>query len=376
LDPSTFLLTEQSEKSVATHIDALKRDHDLMSSNLQAVEARLTSTQAEFVRVESELRDFERSLVTVNAAIGTVREQLAKTAIELTTVERRLDQIIEAAGELDKLQAAVNNWLNDAKAAQQLGQLATDLQKRLDIFVRHLREYLVALGHSALLASNPAPLGLDERYTPYLGVRRLRSLGSASDQSRLVAAYCLALAASSKEVLGFHPGMVVLDEPLQQNPDDPHRDLFNTFLSDQLARQSGFQTVVFTFLRNPEIDGLRKQGTKVITPEGKHFLKIVPPPPAEPKTDELKVPEPAGEEIPPTEEMCSHCGEHPATTLKITKHDPDLDGLGVGWPETIEVLEDNDIGEDPDFYFVTGYCSETCIHLAGEYRHAMAEDPD
>ncbi|MBZ5613240.1 MAG: hypothetical protein LAO23_04455 [Acidobacteriia bacterium] len=356
-------------------VDALKRDHELMSSNLQAVEARLTSTQAEFVRVESELRDFERSLVTVNAAIGSVREQLAKTAVELTTVERRLDQVIEASTELDKLQAAVNGWLNDAKATQQLGQLQTDLQSRLEIFLRHLQEYLVALGHSALLASNPAPLHLDERYTPYLGTRRLRSLGSASDQSRLVAAYCLALAASSKEVTGFHPGIVVLDEPLQQNPDDPHRDLFNTFLSDQLARQSGFQTVVFTFLRDAEIAGLRKQGTKVITPEGKHFLKIVPPQ-AEAKSGDAKAPEPVGDETQSAKEMCSHCGESPALTLKITKHDPDLEGLGVGWPETLDVLEDNDIGDDPDFYFVTGFCSETCIHLAGEYRHAMARDPD
>lgn len=376
LDPSTFSLTEQSEESVATHIDALKRDYELMSSNLQAIEARLTSTQAEFVRIEGELRDFERSLVTVNAAIGSLREQLAKTAVELTTVERRLDQVVEASAELDKLQTAVGGWLKEAKAAQQLGQHQTDLQERLEIFLRHLQEYLVALGHSALLASNPAPLHLDERYTPYLGTRRLRSLGSASDQSRLVAAYCLALAASSKEVTGFHPGIVVLDEPLQQNPDDAHRDLFNTFLSDQLARQSGFQTVVFTFIRDAEIARLRKQGTKVITPEGKHFLKIISPP-AEAKSGDAKAaPEPVGDEPQPTTKMCSHCGESPALTLKITKHDPDLDGLGVGWPETLDVLVDNDIGDDPDFYFVTGFCSETCIHLSGEYRHALARDPD
>jgi len=75
------------------------------------------------------------------------------------------------------------------------------------------------------------------------------------------------------------------------------------------------------------------------------------------------------------EKMCSHCGENPAVTLKITKQDPDLDGLGVGCYETLEVLQDNDISDDDsDFYLVTGYCSETCIHLAGEYAHAMVRD--
>ena len=245
----------------------------------------------------------------------------------------------------------------------------------MDVFVRHLQEYLIALGHMALLAPSPATLHLDERYIPYLGTRRLRSLGSASDQSRLVAAYSLALAASSKEMAGFHLGIVILDEPLQQNPDDPHRELFNTFLSDQLARQSAFQTVVFTFLREAEIAGLRKQGTKVITPEGNHFLKAVPPSP-EVKKDEAQEPKLVQGETMSTKGMCSYCGEQPAVTLNITKHDPDLDGLGVGWPGTLAVLEDNDIGDDPDFYIITSYCSETCIHFAGEYNHAMAKDPD
>jgi hypothetical protein len=74
--------------------------------------------------------------------------------------------------------------------------------------------------------------------------------------------------------------------------------------------------------------------------------------------------------------MCSHCGETPAVTLRITKHDPDLDGLGVGWPETLAILENGDEDEDPDYYVITGFCSETCIHLAGEFKHAMAQDKD
>jgi chromosome segregation ATPase len=160
-----------------------------MNSNLQAVEARITSTQAEFVRVDSELRDSERSLATVNMAIGSVREQLVKAANELTVVERRLDQNAEANRELDELQAAINGWVKEAQAAQQVDHLETDLPKRLEVFLGHLRQYLTALGHSALLASSAGNLQLDEDYIPYMGSRRLRSLGSASDQSRLVAAY-------------------------------------------------------------------------------------------------------------------------------------------------------------------------------------------
>jgi hypothetical protein len=274
LDPFTFSLTQQSRESVGAHIDALKRDRELMKSNLHAIEGRLSATLAQIEQVDAELRDSERALLTVTAAIGSVREQLAKTAADLTSAERMLDQTLEASVEIENLQSAINGWLADARSTQQASHLHPDLKFRVGAFQDALRQYLIALGHSSVTSANSSGLRLDERYIPYLESRRLRSLGSASDQSRLVAAYSLALAAAANQIGGLHPGVVVLDEPLQQNPDDPHRDLFIAFLSKQLARESKFQTIVFTFLRPQEITALRRQGTNVVTPEGAHFLKL------------------------------------------------------------------------------------------------------
>ena len=115
---------------------------------------------------------------------------------------------------------------------------------------------------------------LDDEYVPFIEGRRLRALGSASDQSRLVAAYSLALAATSQQMKGEHPGFVILDEPLQQNPDGTHRELFLTFLEKQLAQQSKFQTLIFTWLSDAEIGRLRKQKATVIAPKGNHFLQL------------------------------------------------------------------------------------------------------
>ncbi len=125
-------------------------------------------------------------------------------------------------------------------------------------------------------------LSFDEQYIPYFDERRLRSLGSASDQSRLIAAYALALAASTSGSGGLHPGLVLLDEPLQQNPDPDHRDRFIQFLSRQLARSAGFQTIIFTSLTTAEVARLRRQGVNVRTPEGKKLLQLVPEAPTKP----------------------------------------------------------------------------------------------
>ena len=54
-----------------------------------------------------------------------------------------------------------------------------------------------------------------------------------------------------------------------------HRKLFLDFLSKSLAKESAFQTLVFTFLNESEVQKLRDSGTSVITVEG-HLLGPVP----------------------------------------------------------------------------------------------------
>jgi hypothetical protein len=76
----------------------------------------------------------------------------------------------------------------------------------------------------------------------------------------------------------LHPGFVVLDEPLQQNPDKSHRDLFIEFLTSETAQALKVQTIVFTWLHGPELECLRTKGVNVMTPKGAHFLHSVPAP--------------------------------------------------------------------------------------------------
>ena len=104
---------------------------------------------------------------------------------------------------------------------------------------------------------------------------RLRSLGSASDHARLVASYCLALARTSAKLEAPHPGFVILDEPLQQNPDEEHREKFLTYLL-ALENQSDqpFQTLIFTYLLGDEVARLRAAGLKVSTPTNTKFLEV------------------------------------------------------------------------------------------------------
>jgi hypothetical protein len=205
-----------------------------------------------------------------------MREQIVATAAELSATERESERVQEAAKKIDELQKSIDRWIADTRAFIVATEGVAKQPESREAFLANLRKYLVALGHSEVNESNVQAVNLDDEYTPYMNGRRLRALGSGSDPSRLVAAYSLALASASQQVGGKHPGIVILDEPLQQNPDDKHRDLFLTFVTKQLALQPAFQTLIFTWLYDPEIQRLRAENTSVVTPAGEHFLQIKP----------------------------------------------------------------------------------------------------
>lgn len=85
----------------------------------------------------------------------------------------------------------------------------------------------------------------------------------------------MALAAASQNASGKHPGFLILNEPLQQNPDDEHRARFQEFLTREIAQQSKFQTLIFAWLFPQEIERLKKKGTEVITVPGPKFLQLI-----------------------------------------------------------------------------------------------------
>ncbi|HWR17532.1 MAG TPA: hypothetical protein VN577_22075 [Terriglobales bacterium] len=289
LDPVTFALTDQSAESISTHIEALKRDRDMMVSNSRSIEAGLRTARASMLNLDTELREAERVLMSVTAAIGAEREQVARIVGDLSAIDRETDRARDSIAEIEELQGEIDRWVADAVAAsgQEVG--SADLGGRRQAFLDALRKYLVELRHSEVRQGTESLLIFDEQYVPYLDNRRLRSLGSASDHSRLTTAYALALAATGTNDGGLHPGIVILDEPLQQNPDPGHRSRFVEFLSKQLARNAQFQTIIFTSLKEDEVEQLRKGGVKVQTPSGEKWLQLVPPPAEPPK--KVDVPE-------------------------------------------------------------------------------------
>lgn len=80
-------------------------------------------------------------------------------------------------------------------------------------------------------------------------------------------AYVLALL----EVGMHHPGFALLDEPIQQNPDEMHHEKLASFLNGR-GRTMKRQVIVLTSLRKQDIEALHAGGQNVQRLEGK-FLR-------------------------------------------------------------------------------------------------------
>jgi hypothetical protein len=270
IDPAAFALRDQSRESVEQHIEALVRDHRLMRQNLMATVDSQVKIAAALQLVDDELAQAERDLAMMNVAVGS-QQQMTKAALDLNDADRRLDRLDQTVLELNGLQGEVSQWVAGAKAVQGLDTPGPDGPAR-GLFVSELRTYLLALGHNGIDSGSAPSLRLEES-VPYLGARRLSTLGSASDLPRLVAAYSLALASAARQTGGYHPGVVVLDEPLQQNPDTGHRQMFLDFLTQELARSDQFQTIIFTFLDDAERQFLMERNVSLARVEGPFLLE-------------------------------------------------------------------------------------------------------
>lgn len=273
LDPSTFSLSRQSVEEIAAYIDTLRKDRALIRSNRLSIKSAAEAQLGSINVLDENLRESERTLAGVTDAVGAVREQLTRRAADLSAAEREQDRALALRAQVGQLQGEIDGWLRRADGLEARNEISTDISRRRVRLQEALARYVRELGHNAISPDNIGTLRIEEDYVPYLGSRRLHALGSASDQSRLIAAYSLALADASHTLGGLHPGFVVLDEPLQQNPDDEHRELLFSSLTGDLASVA-FQLVIFTWLPKTDIERLKAAGIQVITPAGRHFLDL------------------------------------------------------------------------------------------------------
>ena len=268
-----FAVLSQTEIQIEAHISAIEADRKAIQRSIDSTEMETKRLLAQLQQDEDEYRAAAARVEMMVETKGAEREALVDIAAEVTKVERELDLNAALNKRVTELDDAIRLWISSVAVTTPADTSAAETERGvLRSFEVALRRWLLALGHEGVSAEHIEDVRLID-YVPFLAHRRLRSQGSASDSARLVMAYVLALHQTAAAFGGaHHPGFLVLDEPLQQNPDPEHRKLFVDGLAKNAKDIQG-QVLIFTVLDDGELATLRNAGVNVIQPEGAHFLQ-------------------------------------------------------------------------------------------------------
>ena len=226
------LLPEEggSVMAIEENIAFIRSQLDLYRSIMQANEATLSDLQTRCESVSIELSDVRSSIRALKNDLTRPAKALVWSEVEqVIRLESRVSQFAEIQeeidGSVDELQSLAEQWVT-LKA--DLNGIRTDAMSALDsdkvsTFQRYVQEFLGAFGFRSF-GSGEIELA-DEDFRPRAvrreedGERVERDIGfeaSASDGIRLKWAYYLALLEVSQRFPMNHLGMIVFDEPGQQ----------------------------------------------------------------------------------------------------------------------------------------------------------------
>ena len=278
-----FNLTEQTGPEVQAHIEALKRDRVLTRQTLNAI--------GTIIRIHrSGDREARRRAAQRRATLRTSPHQSAPCVnrscrAARTSPRSNAHRKARRDGRRDRRAAeAIDAWLRSESCAAQGGTREPTSPTGVAVFTKALGPVSARPGPQCRRRSRAS------RISGWMEANTSRIWGIAAQVARLRKRPGATRRrihsrprGGGRHVEGLHPGVVILDEPLQQNPDTRHLELFLDFLSQDLAKNAKFQTLVFTFLNDEEVQKLRDSGTTVITVDGHLLEPVAPPEPEQPE---------------------------------------------------------------------------------------------
>ena len=225
--------------------------------------------------LKNRLQTESRHLRMISRSSDSLNETAIARVSEILKYERRIDVLNGMTESSESIDAAIGRWLmqyRDCARELDLTSLGSDRQ-RVENLRQTILRYLILLQHKAVAKPQAQEsYRLDEKYYSVLDDRRLMYASSDSDRARLVFAHAMALLEVSLREGGHHPGFLLLDEPLQQNPDSEHRSAFLSAIEALWPQVTG-QVIIATSLQEEESEELAAAGVSIESMDD-YFLQL------------------------------------------------------------------------------------------------------
>jgi len=274
IDYSEYDFKDLSEADVSQSVKKFKNEKSVVEKSIGRLGKKKILLNKELIDLKSKVANTQEQIQSFSKIISYKKEQLFKFVEEASEQKSIISKLSDEQLRVVSLNSELKEAIEEAKG--KIGDKNKELKKedkdKLKNFQKYYLELLEDVSLTIFKENTKAAkkVKFDENYIPMYQGRELKNYASASDQCRIILPYVIALLSSSYES-GSHPGFVLLDEPLQQNPDEKARARMLKFLSS-LPEKSKGQLIIFTHLYENEdteikdIDGYKRlSGKRLLT---------------------------------------------------------------------------------------------------------------
>lgn len=254
--------TQNEKKALDASIERAEKEIKFLGENKKSVLKKIETLQS-ILGIQRNITDGEKArLISLLEKKSEYEKKITKTkdlAIELDEINKEIDKVKEKFKNFFESDQSTVDLTEEKKVIKKFEKKYRDLLKKVDLSIFKID------------TQNIDKIRLDSSYRPIYEGKELKNLGSASDQARIIFPYVLALMDTALECKGNHPGFVILDEPIQQNPDEKRRPALINFITELPNLVKG-QVIILTYLFKDELKVLDEKKIKYTHLKGARFI--------------------------------------------------------------------------------------------------------
>lgn len=274
VNPASFDIVNLNLEEVSTAHAIKKSELASIKKSFNSKKMKLAALEEMAIELSGKINNIENDFKFLDHTLSGSKKEYQILFTSLNDAKSdiaKLDKSLLRANEIDRLLkdkiSHIANFLNTNKKnfVKEDTNLVTNFEKKFRELINTIK--LTAFKSDKLQTRYKTIVVQRETdYIPTLEGKPLKRFCSASDQSKIIISYLIALQSVAKNHIGF----TIFDEPIQQNPEGKYRETTIEFLSKLPANTEG-QCIIFTKIElNEEVHFKNTNGFQSLL--GKRFL--------------------------------------------------------------------------------------------------------
>ena len=228
---------------------------------------------------QEEVKKLEEEFKMLDDSFSSNKRYLMECSTKLSEIQNEIEKLDKFKGSIEAVQDELDLKIKDISEHLKKREINVEKHEMKIIkdfktsFISNIENIQLTAFKLDTYKTESKKITIEELndYIPFLENKPLKRYCSASDQSKIIFAYLLALQeVAIQQDNRNHLGFTLFDEPIQQNPGGNYRSTIIEFFS-HLEKNAKGQIIIFTKLEKDEENNLKESSFFKIL-KGERFL--------------------------------------------------------------------------------------------------------